>query len=236
MSVRREIEFDYAAFEDLLFERAREAFTVLQQAHASEHFYVFGIHAGGKFLRIYIFANTEEKLLEYAKDAQSFYAKQIDLSLREVMTYLRYKDSWDYGIETRERFSAHFAPIHDLLRERDKQIVQMRYHNRHHVSVEENQEITAAQVERMNDLFVNVMKRLDDECVFEMTNPRSEVLVVHHYTPSNLAESESLQSLNPPEVVKKAEAELPLFRDVHSCVWKLRTWVPKHRRTWEKDT
>ena len=235
MSVQREIEFDYVAFENLLFELTQDAFNAIQEEHSGEHFYVFGLYGGGKFLNMHISANTEERLLEYAKDAQDVHAKKISLPLSEAMIHLRYNESWNYGIETRERFSGHFAPIHDLLRERDKQIVQMRYHNRHHVTLEENQAITAAQVERMRDLFVVVLKRLDAEHVFEKTNSRADVVVAQHYLPLCLAESPSIEELNPSDVVQKVRAELTLLREIDSRIKKAGSWwVPKDRRPWDK--
>ena len=236
MGVQREIEFDYGAFGNLLLEFSRKAFSEVQEVYADHHFYLFGLEAGGKYTDVIFLANSVERLAQYASDAQKTQAEKLDISLRETMSHLRYSQTHMFWIKTWERFPTNFEKTRCLLNEREKQIVQMRYHNRHFASLEENLAISASHDERMNELLLDILRKLDAEQIFELTSSRSEVLVVLDYLPKCLAESPSIEELNPPEVVERAQEDLTRFRELDLRLKKAGWWsLLKNERPWFVD-
>ena len=236
MSVQREIEFDYDAFGNSLLDFSRKVFSEVQEVYADQHFYLFGIEAGGKHTDVIFLANSEERLAEYASDAQKTQAEKLDLSPRETMSHLRYSQTHIFWIKTWERFPTYFTKTRKLLNEREKQIVQMRFHNRQLVSLEENLAISAVHDRRMNELLLHVLRKLDAERIFEITNLRSEVMVVLDYLPKCLAESPNIETLNPSEVVERAQADLTLFQELDARLKKAGWWsLLEDRRPWFED-
>lgn len=174
------IDFDFDAFEEAVYDAARQIFAKLQQDRSTETFYTFNFVAGDVLQELRILANTEEELVRRVRDESQYNDLYMHLPFESLKSYLRYHPSSliQIGQESDTSFVRLFARAHDLL-----STLMLKFEELEDELLEsdelEEEDFYDMVYERIDEpitaKLVSVLRRLDHEGAFEVTNLRERI-------------------------------------------------------------
>ena len=174
------IDFDFEAFENAIYEAARLVFPNVQRDRSDETFYTFNFATGDTTQDVYILVNTEEELERRARSAPRFADRYNDVPFDDLKTFLRHQHHVCMIVDQNSdsEFAKNFESVNDMLWTQWNQIEEF---SLEFLDDEDNDEddfddaVYDAYHEPVESSLKNVLRRLDKEIVFEMTNKRENI-------------------------------------------------------------
>ncbi len=221
MARKNEIDFDFDALEAELYSSLAKAFTSLQLDFPDEPFYAFTLYVSENFVYVSIAANTEGGLertaLRYRKEDPD-YAK---VSIEETEAYFRphFGDFAFFSGHDMRAYGAMLKGVHTRFGDFNRQCDALNdyYELELNVGWEPAEEILIPLRQRILDICINVMVRLDEAKVFELNNQRYNVTlqIVHgDREPS----AETVRRLNPEAVYERYIKEYEEYKAAYLAI------------------
>lgn len=180
MSFDLTIDFDFDAFEEEVFAAARAVFDEIQQERRDETFYTFNFVTGDVMQDLHMFVNTEEELVRQVHREIQRNELYMHLPFENLKSYLRYHPSSLIQIDrdSDSEFARYFAKANDMLWALKSQIEEMEDELLDDDEVEEDDYYDAVCEtvdEPIAERLMSVLRRLDAEGAFEVTNERERI-------------------------------------------------------------
>ena len=204
MAAKHEIDFDFEALEAEMYSALAKAFTSLQLDYPDERFYNFTLFVSPSMVYISIAANTEDGLSATAKYYQDKYPKYAKESFNDIKAHFRHEFG-DFGFfahgQDMSAYDAMVKRADEMLSDFVEKIEFLQ-----DILLEELDDDFDAAWEtlepyhdRVLNICVRVMKRLDSDKVFALNSPRHDVTLLVRHGDSE-PDPEVARRLNPESV------------------------------------
>ncbi len=208
------IDFDFDVFEQLTYEAAHAIFLKLQQDRHQETFYTFNFLTGDIMHTIYIDVNTEENLERTARTQLREYASRDDVSVEDLKQALRFETFWYISMKTYE--SDLVGPI-GMLRSLQRQLSELENELLfvHDAEVDEHDffdYVFDTYDEPIVERLKNVLRRLDNEKLFELTNTRENIHLGLLRTSAHGELEGPFRDINPPASCERYREDAAAYR------------------------
>ena len=180
MDIKLEIDFDFDAFEEEVYEAARVVFRKLQQDRSDETFYTFNFVTGDVMQDLHMLVNTEEELVRRVRREIQRDELYSHLPFENLKSYLRYHPSSliQIGRDSDSEFVRLFAKVNHLLNTLMRQIEDLEDELLEDEEMDEEDYYDAVYEtidEPITAKLMCVLRRLDAESAFEVTNERERI-------------------------------------------------------------
>ena len=201
------LDFDFEALETQLYSSLKLAFNQLQLDFPDEQFYNFTLYVSPSMVYCSIAANTEDLLSATAREYREKYPKYAKVSFEETKEYFRH----EFGDFVRYFAGSNIIPYdaiiekaNNLLNEFSQKTEQLldSLLERFDDDFDTAWIIVGPPHERVLDICVTVMKRLDEDGVFEVNSSRDDVTILVRHGDSE-ADPEVARRLNPDKVYRR---------------------------------
>ena len=226
MSIVLTIDFDFDAFEEEMYDAARAVFAELQRERRDETFYTFNFLMGQVTDNVSIIANTEEELERCARREIQRSDRFLDRPYDEFKTFSRHL--WhDFAITVFPNDSSEharrFAKANDMLYRQSQYLIEtaMELEDEGDIDSDDYDDFVNENFdEPVESKLVSVMKRLDKESLFEMTNKRENVHIgIQHPVDFNDSLPGPFYELNPPESCRLYERDAAVFQRAYAALF-----------------
>lgn len=161
----------------------RAVFDEIQQERRDETFYTFNFVTGDVMQDLHMFVNTEEELVRQVHREIQRNELYMHLPFENLKSYLRYHPSSLIQIDrdSDSEFARYFAKANDMLWALKSQIEEMEDELLDDDEVEEDDYYDAVYEtvdEPIAERLMSVLRRLDAEGAFEVTNERERIHLV----------------------------------------------------------
>lgn len=233
MSFNFKVSMDFDAFEEEVFAASRVLFAKLQQERSDETFYTFNFCTGDVMQHVYLMVNTEEELERFARKELQYKDGYLDVPFEDFKTYWRYHAGSFIMVysSTHGDFEKRFGRANGMLEAFERELDEI--HDR--VLEERNLSFFDVAGLLLSNQFIdyvvdniypliqnrlkNVLRRLDNEGAFELTNNRDKVhLGVLESTWTYDVLPGPFYDLNPPESSKRYEKDKSIFERVYEII------------------
>lgn len=225
MSIDFTVDFDFDAFEDAVYEAARQVFAKLQRDFSNERFYTFNLVTGDVSQYVTAFVNSEEELTRNASHLDL--PPGAELSLEDRKCLLRHAlhsnkfNSDENGSELDRSFeeaSTMLLALQDQLEEIEDRLIEDEG-----TDEDEFDEFVFDNVhDPIEATLKRVLQRLDQEHSFEATN-RRENIHLDVLSSGDLGELMGpFPDLNPPESCKMYADDVKAYQLAQSNLTKSR--------------
>jgi len=207
MADRNEIDFDFDALESELYSGLAKAFTSLQLDFPDERFYNFTLYISPGMVYVSIAANTEDGLDTTVRQYREKYPKYAKVRYDDTKAYFRHEfgdfvffahghdmSAYDASTENADKLLSAFVQETDELLDY--------WLERLDDDFDAAWEYVGPLHERILDICERVMRRLDNEKVFELNSPRENVTLLVRHGDSE-ADPEIARRLNPDGVYRR---------------------------------
>lgn len=212
MGVQFEIDFDYKAFEEILYKASFETFTDIQAKHTDETFYNFSLYSTAQLTYIVPTCNSEEGLertvQRYFNDYYHERGEKEEV-VSKLRIALRCSTPADFAYHSPNEYNTLYDKTDQLLTDFHNKVEATEENNMLFIGQEGRWEITSLLYSQLEVIILNVLSRLDSQQVFEKTNLRENVtLGLRFGDQSDLEIARYTSMLNPFDVYIKFMNEL----------------------------
>ncbi|MCY4064149.1 MAG: DUF4303 domain-containing protein [Chloroflexi bacterium] len=218
------IDFDFDGFEEEVYAAARAVFAKLQNDRSDELFYTFNFCTGDVTQDVVIYVNTEEELDRFARSELQRDDRYLDVPFEDFRTYWRYQPSslmLIYG-KSEAEFAKRFAKANDMLWALKSQIEEMEDELLDDDELDEDDYYEAlfeTVYEPIEERLKSVLRRLDNESAFEITNTRRNI---HLGVMQSNWDYDMLpgpfEDINPTESCRRYEQDAAIFQRVNAIL------------------
>lgn len=225
MSIDLTIDFDFDAFEAEVYAAARAVFAKLQRDYSNETFYTFNLVTGDVMQDVYMYVNTEEELERFVRREVLRDERYRDVPFEDFRTYWRYHPPSLMLIysKTDSEFAKRFAKANDMLWALRNQIENLEDGLLDDDEVDEDDyydTVYETVDEPITERLKSVMRRLDNEGAFEITNKRENI---HLGVIQSKWDYDTLpgrfDDINPAESCRRYEQDEVTFQRVQTAIW-----------------
>ena len=224
MSMNLTIDFDFDAFEEEVFAAARVVFAELQRERRAESFYTFNFVTGDVMQHVNLYVNTEEELERFCRSEVQRDDRYLDVPFEAFKTYWRYHPPSLILVDSgsNSEFGKRFAKTNDLLWALRSQVEDLEDELLDDEEVDEDDYYNAVYEtvdEPLTERLKSVLRRLDGEGAFEITNGRENIhlgVIQSNWDYDMLPGP--FDELNPPKSCQRYERDAAVFRRVYDTL------------------
>lgn len=228
------VGMDFDDFENEVYAAACVMFAKLQRDRSDETFYTFNFCTGDVMQNVYLTVNTEEELERFAHKELAYDDRYLDVPFEDLKTHWRFHAAASHIMvytATDDEFGKRFARANGMLEALEREIDQI-----HDRTLEERNlsffEVAGAELSNsfihyvvdniyplIQNRLKNVLRRLDREAAFELTNRRENIhLGVLESTWTYDELPGPFYDINPAESCRRYERDKEVFHRVLEAI------------------